>query len=305
MALALPGTSDQNYYVETTGSLYGQYQFLTLDDIVKTFVATYVGVGKICENIRTADVHFHATRALQEFSYDVFRSVLSKEISVPNTLKMALPRDYVNYVKVVVVNGGGIEKMLHPIDITSNPKKALQDENGNDLYDENGELLYGSNSSTWDKFQDASTVENSIKVDDATDNYPYLTAAGRRYGSNPKYLQGNGWFYIDSDKGNIHFSSDLTSETVILKYISDGMGASDNGGIPSGSAIIHKFAEEAMYKHIIYGCLSAMTETSPALLARIKKERFAETRKAKLRLSNIKLQELTQSIREGSKWIKH
>ena len=40
MALSLPGTSDQNYYDETTGSLYGQYQFLTLENIVKTFVAT-------------------------------------------------------------------------------------------------------------------------------------------------------------------------------------------------------------------------------------------------------------------------
>jgi hypothetical protein len=37
----------------------------------------------------------------------------------------------------------------------------------------------------------------------------------------------------------------------------------------------------------------------------LKKERFAETRKAKLRLSNIKSQELTQVMRGKSKWIKH
>jgi len=37
----------------------------------------------------------------------------------------------------------------------------------------------------------------------------------------------------------------------------------------------------------------------------LKKERFAETRKAKLRLSNIKSQELAQVMRGKSKWIKH
>ena len=37
----------------------------------------------------------------------------------------------------------------------------------------------------------------------------------------------------------------------------------------------------------------------------LKKERFAEQRKAKLRLSNIKIEELAQIMRGKSKWIKH
>ena len=41
------------------------------------------------------------------------------------------------------------------------------------------------------------------------------------------------------------------------------------------------------------------------MLTLIKKERFAETRKAKLRLSNLKIEELTQVLRGGSKRIKH
>ena len=38
---------------------------------------------------------------------------------------------------------------------------------------------------------------------------------------------------------------------------------------------------------------------------RLKKEKYAEMRKAKLRLSNIKLEEITQILRGKSKWIKH
>ena len=92
----------------------------------------------------------------------------------------------------------------------------------------------------------------------------------------------------------------------MLKYISDGISTSaDNTSIDLSSSLVPKFAEEAIYKHILYGVLSARKDSQQALLAQIKKERFAETRKAKLRLSNYKLEELTQVLRGKSKTIKH
>ncbi len=69
--------------------------------------------------------------------------------------------------------------------------------------------------------------------------------------------------------------------------------------------MVPKLAEEAIYKHILYGVLLARKDSNQALLSQIKKERFAETRKAKLRLSNFKLEELTQVLRGSSKHIKH
>tara|TARA_R100000278_G_scaffold102616_1_gene79084 strand:- start:232 stop:534 length:303 start_codon:yes stop_codon:yes gene_type:complete len=99
-------------------------------------------------------------------------------------------------------------------------------------------------------------------------------------------------------RGNIHFSSNIAGKTIILKYISDGHGTKDE-------AIVHKFAEEAMYKWIAYGCLGARVDTPEYVLQRLKKERFAETRKAKIRLSNIKIEEISQVFRGKSKWIKH
>ena len=67
---------------------------------------------------------------------------------------------------------------------------------------------------------------------------------------------------------------------------------------------VHKFAEEAMYKHIAYA-IASTTVTGQAVAPMLKKERFAEARKAKLRLSNLKIEELTQIMRGKSKWIKH
>jgi len=98
--------------------------------------------------------------------------------------------------------------------------------------------------------------------------------------------------------GNIHFSSALAGKTIILKYISDGHGT-------DGEMMIPKMAEEAVYKWIAYGCAQARVDVDQGTIARFKREKAAETRKAKIRLSNIKLEEITQIMRGKSKWIKH
>jgi hypothetical protein len=68
---------------------------------------------------------------------------------------------------------------------------------------------------------------------------------------------------------------------------------------------VHKFAEEAMYKCIAYAILSTRANTQEYLVQRFRRERFAEVRKAKLRLSNINIEEITQILRGKSKHIKH
>ena len=84
---------------------------------------------------------------------------------------------------------------------------------------------------------------------------------------------------------------------MILKYISDSLGT-------DAEMQVHKFAEEAMYKYIAHAILSTKINIPEYLVARFKKERFAEVRKAKLRLSNIKLEEITQILRGKFKQIK-
>ncbi len=66
-----------------------------------------------------------------------------------------------------------------------------------------------------------------------------------------------------------------------------------------------KFAEEAMYKHILFGILLSRKDTPGGLLSEIKKQKIAETRKTKLRLQNFKLEEYARILRGGSKIIKH
>jgi len=285
----LDSQTQQSYY---TGSDPGTYQFTSLDNIINAFMVAYVGEDKIISKVSKTDVQFHAMRAIQELSYDVFRSVKSQEIEVPPTLKMMLPQDYVNYVKLVRVDSNGIERILYPTGKTSNPFAITQDTSG--VYQfTNNSLTEQDPSDTLTKYKDQ--TEPDPYTDDSTDLE--IDSRGRRYGLDPQHSQSNGTFYIDYLRNYIHFGSTLAGETITLKYISDGLGT-------DSEMVVHKFCEEACYKHIAYAILSTRSNIPEFIVQRYKKERFAETRKAKIRLSNIKIEEFTQVLKGMSKPIK-
>jgi len=494
----------QKEYYE--GSDYGSYQFTSLEDIINQFMVVYVGEDKIINKARKLDVSFHAQRALQELSFDTFKSIKSQEIVLPPSLTMPLPHDYVNYVKLTFTDSAGVEHPIYPAIKTSNPLKLDQEDDGSYIFqaDENlvvngnfdttlqdspwtfstirnnhrsggfGVLHYtdpinypftiekdkieivngklsittnnfyykgavasrayacwqeidvsayntvalsakatsaatgttpihgngiiklglstvpGSNFTnpyntvnsnhqvnvtdpdvaviTWNdgnatetekeltninvrdydklyvvvqmrtiwtqlgggsgtEYFQTNTIDDivvefdgdagELKTDpkssttkdrfknlsshfefDAYDDRTFDLITGERYGLDTKHAQINGTFFIDELRGNIHFSSGVNGKTIILKYISDGLGT-------DGEMQVHKFAEEAMYKYIAHAILSGKKNIPEYIVARFKKEARASKRNAKLRLSNIKLEEITQILREKSKWIKH
>ena len=286
----LDGTTQNSYY--STPTSYGNYQFVTMENIITAFMIAYVGEDKIISKVSRTDIQFHAMRAIQELSYDIFRSVKTQEIEVPNTLKMILPQDYVNYVKLVRVDGNGIERVLYPTSKTSNPFAITQDTDG--VYQFTGDNLTEQDpSNTWESYQDQ--TETDPYANDSTDIE--IDNRGRRYGLDPQHVQSNGTFFIDYHRGYIHFGSSLSGKTIILKYISDSLGT-------DSEMVVHKFCEEACYKHIAYAILSTRSNIPEFIIQRYKKEKFAETRKAKIRLSNIKIEEFTQVLKGMGKQIK-
>jgi len=286
---------------------FGNYQFTSLDNIVNQFMIAHVGEDKIISKAKRTDVAFYAQRAIQELSFDTFKSCKTQEIEIPASLTMILPQDYVNYTKLTWSDSSGIEHIIYPARKTSNPSAIKQDADGHYSFDidddttvpipdrdDTTELIHDSNSSTWNNYKSATPSANQDDYQDDT----YWPAAGGRYGLDPQHAQTNGSFFIDCNTGKIHFSSNISGKTVILEYISDGLGTDEE-------MVVHKFAEEAMYKWIAHAVLSTRMGIPEYVVNRYKKEKFAETRKAKLRLSNIKLEEITQILRGKSKQIKH
>ena len=470
----LDGTTQKQYY---QGNDFGDYQFVSLNDIINQFQIMYVGEDKLIPKAKRADIAFHAKRALAELSFDTFKSIKSQQIVVPPSLTMVLPHDYVNYTKISRVDSTGIKRVLYPTKLTSNPfeikqketgeydfpegettvqnadfsqgiqhyqqspglikavngvlnfshkpqtspggipfgsalavwqeidvsqvdyvnisadgvaastapggilrfglstnqgdtythPNILSDSNGNDIpaslnasadiFDipeavltwegisstqealninvsayntiyvlitsnapftsasqsalvntidnlsvvnaQTGNSLQhaaadGMSSSTWDSYKSFDSTED---VDDYKYPNRYIDLVNR-YGLDTQLAQTNGSFYIDERLGKIHFSSNISGKTVILDYISDSLGTDEEMQVP-------KLAEDAMYKHILYDLISTRSNIGAGRLAFHKKEKFAAVRKAKLRLSNIKLEELTQILRGQSKHIKH
>ena len=429
--------------VENNGGNYGQYQFVSLDDIINQFMIIYVGQEKIVNTASKVDVGFHAQRALAELSFDTFKSIKSISWEVPNTLTIPLPQDYVNYTKMSWIDDAGIKRIIYPLSKSSNPEQFQQNTDGSlkfetntwknpatGLYEEYGinstnktsadgsfesqeplkkyyketrvdvtgttrvnpgngnnntnYLFYSPNfsdgmqilfhgtysdiavgqtvlgpgipknttvasvyetttgnyrgtsismtnpeyeadqlldsptgtagrpanimqkntqviivdlnteSEAWNKYRAHTSTTNT---DDYEDNTRWYND-GERYGLDPQHAQANGSYFIDNNTGLVHFNSFISGKTVILDYLSDSLGT-------DAEMQVHKFAEDAMYKCILYAVMAGKANVPEYLVRRFQKDKFASVRKAKLRLSSLKLGELTQTLRGKSKHIKH
>ena len=125
--MALLNQTQQDYY---NGDNYGDYQFVSLNDIIEQFMIVYVGEEKIIPKASRIDVAFHAQRALAELSFDTFKSCKSQEVTIPPSLQMNLPQDYVNYTKISWVDSAGVKHPIYPTGKTSNPTPILQNDYG-------------------------------------------------------------------------------------------------------------------------------------------------------------------------------
>ena len=301
---------DQNAYGTTVEENYGGYQYIKLDDVINNFIVAYVGTGKLISDVKRTDVIFHAKRAMQEFSYDTLKSIKSQELSIPHSLSVVLPQDYVNYVGLYWIDRQGVKHPIYPANnLTSNPSEApIQDDYGVEIQDN-----FNNNIDTEpiieERWRRANTdmlngtyLANAVNYNNGLDIYDYgwdnFGIVGRQYGLDPQFAQGNGWFTINDREGKISFSSNLHKMIITLDYISDGLAYDLDSRVP-------KMAEEAMYAYILHAIISTRANSPEYLVQRLNREKFAKLRNAKLRLSNIKLHEIVQVMRGKSKWIKH
>ena len=284
---------------------WGSYSYITLNDIINNFMVGYVGDGKLIGTAKKSDILFFAKRGLQEFSYDTLKSIKSQELSIPPSLSVPMPQDYVNYVGMSWVDKAGIKHIIYPTTLTSNPYRIpLQDSDGIPTQSNFGNNLKGTSQT------DQRWAENNLKnLNNELDNSSFWAniygggfgngfgTVGGQYGLQPEVAQINGWFTINERENKFSFSSDLSDRLIILEYISDGLSADGDTRVP-------KMAEEAMYAYLSHAVISTRANQPEYVVNRLSREKTAKLRNAKIRLSNIKLDEFTQIMRGKSKWIK-
>ena len=285
---------------------YGGYEYISMADVINNFLVAYVGAGKLIPHVKRTDVMFHAKRGLQEFSYDTLKSIKSQELTIPDSLSVIIPQDYVNYVQMSWIDDFGVKHIIYPTTLTGNPYEIpVPNADGSGIPTQNslGENEQGPSiiEQRWDTANDK-LISGNIDLDFYNANILGWTwdkvAYGQRYGLEPETSQKNGWFTINDREGKFSFSSNLKGRLILLEYVSDGLSVDYDMRIP-------KMAEEAIYMHIAYSILAGRVNVPEYVVRRYKVDRRAALRNAKIRLSNIKLEEFTQIMRGKSKWIKH
>ena len=295
---------NRDAYGNTVEENYGSYSYITLDNIINNFEVAYVGDGKLITSCKRTDLVFHAKRGLQEFSYDTLKSIKSQELNIPPELSVVIPQDYVNYTAVSWIDQLGVKRPIYPANnLTTNPfENPIQDSKGVPTQDNFGNNVEGT-SITEERWRTANDSLINQDVTDALYNQGYDSwgwneqILGQNYGLDPQYAQVNGWFTINHREGKMSFSSNLAGSLIVLEYISDGLASDMETKVP-------KMAEEALYAHISHAVIASRINQPEYVVRRLKQERSSKLRNAKIRLSNIKLDEIVQVMRGKSKWIK-
>ena len=302
---------NQDAFGDTVEENYGGYSYLSLEDIVNNFMVAYVGQDKLIPRVNRTDVIFHAKRALQEFSYDTLKSIHSQELSIPPSLSVPLPQDYVNYVRFSRIDNLGVQRIIYPVNnLTDSPYNTpTQDAAGIPIQGNFDENIEGS-SITEERWRAANVNLISQNYDQALYNQGmdwwgynwgyggyWYWGWGQQYGQDPQYAQYNGWFDMNEREGKVSFSSNLVNQLIIFEYISDGLAYDMNSQVP-------KLAESAIYAYINHAILATRINQPEYIVQRYKREASSKLRNTKIRLSNVKLDEIVQVMRGKAKWIK-
>ena len=285
---------------------YDDYSYIKLNEVINNFMIAYIGAGKLIPSAKRTDIIFFAKRAMQEFSYDTLKSIKSQELSVSPNLSIIIPQDYVNYTNISFIDASGVKRPIYPANnLTTNPyENPIQDNRGVPTQDNFGENLEGTSltEARWAAADDNllnGEANNLRQIDMAYDGYDFNIGfgQGQLYGLDPQYSQTNGWFTINHREGKMSFSSNLANALVVLEYVSDGLAYDLETKVP-------KMAEEAMYAYINHAIMATRANQPEYIINRLSREKTAKLRNAKIRLSNIKLNEIVQVMRGKSKWIK-
>ena len=285
---------------------WGSYQYVTLEDIVNNFMLMYQGNNEIINNINRYQVLFHAKRGIQELNYDAMKEVKILELQVCDQLRFVLPPDYVNWVRISLMQGG----MLYPMteNIQTNWSGAyLQDHDCRILFDIDGNVLK-PHDSFFDIKRLAGSQKNMYMGPGPYNNqqgwnidgsWYFDYAVGGRVGLNTETANVNPTFSINKKGGVINFNSGMSGKFVVLEYVSDGLESGDDSSVS-----VNKLFEEFIYAYIKYSILNGRFGVQEYVINRSRKDKSSLLRNAKLRLSNIHPGRLLQNLRGQDKWIK-
>lgn len=303
--------TQKDYYtnngVSPTNDNWGSYQKVFLNDIVNNYVLMYSGNHSLVNNEERFKIIFHAKRCIQELAYDSSNTPLSLQLTVGEDLKFILPPDYVNIIKISLYKNKTVRQLTENIQITT-ATQYQQDANGDIEFYGDDVILVDPSEIDGDRLNgvlktmyiDTNNPTNSLNNQWGwfIDGFWYF-ARGTRFGLNTETANFNPTYQINRAAGVINFSSNMSGESCILEYISDGMQGGNDELI-----YVNKMFEAYVYAYIEYEIMSSKLGVQDYIIRRLQKKKSALLTNAKIRMSNIKPALLLMSLQGQTKWIK-
>jgi hypothetical protein len=273
--------------------------YVTLSQLIGDFKIT-MDSDDYAANASDVAIRNVALRGIREFGFDVTSRIKSLKLSIDSSNNtVALPDDYVDLIKVGVVDGDGTIRTLGENKHLNYSRKYEVDVDGvateETTDSKDGPLNIGANE-ILDR-QDDKTATSGSDGDSGNldyyvfENYLYQGGLGRLYGVGGGARVGD--YRINLDQNRIEIDTSSSTSEVVIEYIADEAR--------STNPVIHVYAEEALRAYIYYKVCERKSTVPANEKARARSEYYNERRKANTRLSNFSKTEALRTIRKNFK----
>jgi len=247
-----------------------------LSQIISDFIVTLDG-DDFASNASDVAINNFARRGIREIGFDLGKKVRSLKMAIESNNTVALPSDFVDLVKIGIVDSDGIIRVMGE-NKNINYSQIVSSESGSP------ETRSDSKGAT-----SGSSVSSSSDYPYVFNNYLYSGGYGALYGMGGGGRVADYRMNLDQDRIEIETSSNYSQ--VVLEYIADEAVSAD----PE----IHVYAEEALRSYMYYKIIERKSSVPANEKARARQEYYNERRKANARLSNFSKEEALKVIRKN------
>mgnify|MGYP004451243009 CR=1 FL=1 len=267
--------------------------YVPLSQIISDFKITR-DIDDFAANASDAALRNFALRGIRELGFDVVSRVKSLKLTCDKTNNtVAIPDDYVDMIKLGVVDSDGILKIFGENKHINYSRKVSAGTSTSDS--EEGPLPIEGNLILNREDSKSSTTEDINTSEDydyyVFENYMYNGTLGRLYGIGGGHKHGQ--YRINLDQNRIEIDTDGSYSDVVMEYIADEAR--------STNPVIHVYAEEALRAYIHYKLCERKSTVPANEKARARSEYYNERRKANRRLSNFSKDEAMRITRKNFK----
>jgi hypothetical protein len=264
--------------------------FVSLRQLIDDFIVTMDSDDYI-SNVSDVAIRNIALRGIREFGFDVSSRVRSIKRTIESNSTIILPEDYVDLVKIGVVDSDGILRVLGQNKNLNYSRKLTTGDSTSDS--DQGPLNIDANlirNREADKDATAGSDSGNGDLDHFIfENYLFQGGIGRLYGLGGGHLAGE--YRVNLDQNRIEIDTDSGSSEVVLEYIADEAR--------STNPVIHVYAEEALRSYMYYKLCERKSTVPANEKARARQEYYNDRRLAKARLSNFSKEEALKTIRKN------